>query len=124
MLTFERTEDLELVRSILTHPRIYPWITDDACPPAAEFYPLDHPAVWYVLVREQLCGAARELGLLMFVPQGAACWEGHTCLLPIAWGRRAAAAAAGAAEWIFEQTSCSRIVTTVPAYNRLALRFA
>jgi RimJ/RimL family protein N-acetyltransferase len=124
MLTFERTQDLELVRSILTHPRIYPWISDDGAPAAADFQPVDHPAIWYVLVKEQLCGGDRVLGLFLFTPQGAACWEVHTCLLPIAWGRRAAAAAAGAAEWLFEQTSCSRIVTTVPAYNRLALRFA
>jgi RimJ/RimL family protein N-acetyltransferase len=124
MITFERTQDLELVREILTDPKVYPHVTDDGSPAAAEFTPIDHPSIWYVLVRDQLCGYDQVLGLFMFVPQGAACWEVHTCLLPIAYGRRAAAAAAGAAEWIFEQTECRRIVTSVPAYNRLALRFA
>jgi RimJ/RimL family protein N-acetyltransferase len=122
LLTYERTRDLELVRSILTHPRVYPWISDDGCPPAEEFQPIDHPSVWYVVVREQLSGLL--LGLFMFVPQNAVCWEVHTCLLPAAWGKPAAAAAAGASHWMGERTPCRRIVTSVPSYNRLALRFA
>jgi RimJ/RimL family protein N-acetyltransferase len=119
-VTYERTEDLELVRSIMTHPRVYPHITDDGSPAAAEFQPVNHPAIWYVLARD----GDELLGLYMFIPQGAACWEVHTCLLPASWGARAAAAAAGAAAWLFERTTCRRIVTSVPSYNRLALRYA
>lgn len=120
MITFERAGDLELVRSVMTHPQIYPHISDDGSPPAEEFEPIDHPAVWYVLAFD----GDELLGLFMFIPQGAACWEVHTCLLPASWGARAAAAAAGAAAWLFKQTECRRIVTAVPICNRLALRFA
>ncbi len=119
-LIFERTQDYDLIRGIMAHPRIYPHISDDGCPPATEFRPIEHPGVWYVLVRHQ----GELLGLFVFTPQGAACWEVHTCLLPHAWGRLARLAAAMMARWIWEHTPCRRIVTTVPVYNRLALRFA
>jgi hypothetical protein len=120
MIEFERTTDYALVRAILTHPAIYPHITDDGCPAADQFQVLEHPSIWYVLVRD----GAEVLGLWMFAPQGAACWEVHTCLLPCAYGDRAKQASRAMAEWIFTHTPCQRIVTTVPAYNRLALRFA
>lgn len=119
-MTFERTHDREVVRAVMAHPRIYPHIADDGCPPATEFEPLEHPGVWYVLVRDE----GRPLGLFVFVPQNSVCWEVHTCLLPWAWGRPAAIAAAEMARWIWEHTPCRRIVTSVAAYNRLALRFA
>jgi RimJ/RimL family protein N-acetyltransferase len=64
------------------------------------------------------------LGLWMFTPQNAVCWEIHTCLLPCAWGRRAGEAARRMAEWVWANTPCRRLVTAIPAYNRLALRFA
>jgi hypothetical protein len=34
-----RTHDVELVRRIHTHPRIYPWIVDDTCGPADRYDP-------------------------------------------------------------------------------------
>jgi RimJ/RimL family protein N-acetyltransferase len=64
------------------------------------------------------------LGLWMFHPQNAVCWEVHTCLLPNAWGERAHIAARALPEWIWQHTPCRRIVTHVPENNRLALRFA
>lgn len=104
----------------MTHPNIYPHITDDGCPPVEQFEPVISPAIWYVEARDNDV----LLGLWAFVPQNAVCWEVHTCLLPHAWGDTAAIAAKELASWIWENTDCRRIVTTVPAYNRLAYRFA
>lgn len=119
-MTFERTHSLFLVRQIMTHPRIWPHISDDACPEPREFRPLDHPGVWYVLVS----AGAELLGMFVFAPQNGVCWEVHTCLYPAAWGPRAREAARAMAGWIWANTPCRRIVTNVPACNRLALRFA
>lgn len=119
-LTFERTRDFDLVRKIMTHPRVYPHITDDGCPPVEEFHPAEDRGLWYILVRN----AGEPVGLWLFVPQNAVCWEVHTCLLPVAWGETGKEAAKRMAEWIWQYTTCRRIVTNVPECNRLALRFA
>ncbi len=121
LLNFERTTDLVLIRKILTHPRIWPWITDDGAPDREQFQPT--PAgehVWYVLVWD----VAELLGLFIFHPHNSVTWEVHTCLLPKSWGERATRAAVGVQAWLWAQTDWQRIVTTVPANNRLALRFA
>lgn len=119
-MRFERTVDRELVRRILTHPRIWPHIADDGTPPVEQFEPPDHPAIWYVLIYD----GDELLGLWALVPHNSVCWEIHTALLPTAWGARARRAAAEFKEWLWRQTPCRRLITAVPASNRLALRFA
>ncbi|MEN6537838.1 MAG: GNAT family protein [Bryobacteraceae bacterium] len=119
-LRFERSHDMELVRQVMTDPKIWPWICDDSSPALEEFQPVDAAAWHYLTVFE----GGKLLGLFLFVPQTGVCWEVHTCLLPGAWGPSAAQSAREAQAWIWEQTPCRRIVTSVPIYNRLALRFA
>ena len=120
MIRFERTHSMDLVRKVMCHPMLYPHLIDDGCPPPEEFYPHDVPTFWYVTVYDD----DELLGLWMFTPQNAVCWEVHTCLLPCSWGIRAREAAQRMATWIWNHTQCRRIVTTVPSRNRLALRFA
>ena len=124
MITFERTHDLELVRSILTHPRIFDKISDDYSPPASEYRPVESEAVWYVIARDVQEAGTDTLGLWMFVPQNGVCWEVHTALLPVAWGDIGLEAARELPAWIWAHTPCRRIVTNVPVSNRLALHFA
>jgi RimJ/RimL family protein N-acetyltransferase len=119
-MTFRRTTDADLIRSVMTHPRVYPHITDDGCPPVEQFAPVLSPAIWYVEAHD----GEELLGLWAFVPQNAICWEVHTCLLPNAWGQRGAKAAKEMAAWIWANTDCRRIVTNVPSCNPLAYRFA
>jgi len=109
-----------LIRQIITHPKIYPWLGDDGMPPAAQFQPVDHPEIHYMLVWD----GSELLGLFEFRPKNSVTWEAHTCLLPNAWGARAVTAAREMARWTFDNTSCERIVTAVPEYNRLARKLA
>ena len=118
-LTFERSEDWDLIRSIITHPKIWPHVSDDSTPPWEEWQPVIAESVWYVVVRDR----EELLGVFTMVRHNAICWEVHTCLLPSAWGRTLEAARQ-MAEWAFANMECLRIITNVPAYNRLALRFA
>ena len=122
MIQFDRSQDYELVRKILTHPRIYDKISDDFSPARDDYRPIEHDAVWYVIVRESEDGAL--FGLWMFHPQNGICWEVHTALLPIAYGVPGRLAAQLLPSWIWKHTPCRRIVTNVPSTNRLALRFA
>jgi len=124
VITFGRTQNYELIREILTYPRIYPYISDDYSPPASEYQPVKHDAVWYVLALDVHTNGHDLLGLWMFVPQNGVCWEVHTALLPCAWGDVGLAAAQLLPAWIWEHTPCRRIITNVPATNRLAFHFA
>jgi hypothetical protein len=128
-IRFERTTDMDLVRSIITAPSIWPHVSDDGSGAPEDYRPVDHPAILYVLAwdRNEL------LGLFMFAPENSITLDVHTCLLPAAVfpppdaqdaPSRSSAAARGVIQWIWANTPCRRIVTRVPAPNRLALRFA
>ena len=119
-ITLRRTDDYELIRGVMTHPAVYPHISDDGCPPVEEFRPSESESLWYVVAED----AGELLGLWLLVPLNSICWEIHTCLLPCAYGPRGQAAAKEMAAWIWANTPCRRLVTTVPKPNQLALRFA
>jgi hypothetical protein len=120
MIHFERSADYDLVKRIITHPRLYRYLADDCSPPASEFEPQRHPAIWYVIVHDD----EDLLGLWMFVPQNGICWEVHTALLPCAWGERGQLAARLLPTWMWHASACRRIITNVPENTRLALHFA
>lgn len=111
--------DAELILSAITHPAIYRHVVDDLGPKREDFAVMPSPDVWYM-------GAFEHdlfMGVFAFFPQNSVCWEVHTCLLPHAWGSSVAIARDMAA-WVFSNTPCMRIITSVPDLNRLALRLA
>jgi RimJ/RimL family protein N-acetyltransferase len=111
--------DEALIASTLRHPRIFPHISDDSCPEAGGLKVQLVDALLFL-------GAYRGeqfLGLFLIHQHNFVLFEGHTCLLPLAWGQSTDAAKACIA-WLFENTSCRRLVTSVPDGNDLALRLA
>ena len=119
-MTFIRTHDMDIVRQVMTHPKVYPWISDDGCPTAEEFRPVDIEPLWYVLC----CDGADLLGLWLFSPQNSVTYEVHTCLVPGHGFRRAREAGKAVLRWMWKNSGAQRIVTNVPAFNRIALRYA
>jgi hypothetical protein len=119
-IQFERTRDYDLIKSIMINPRIWPWISDDATPLPADFRPIESEAVYYILVHAQ----DRLLGMWMFVPQNAICWEVHTCILPGHGFDTVRYAAHAMARWIWQNTPCQRLITSIPRYNRSAYSLA
>lgn len=119
-MTFERTFDYDLIRAVLTSPEMYPWISDDGSPAAADYQPPVSDAIWYILVSDQ----GQLLGLWMLVPRNAIEYEVHTCLLPGHGFRRARQAAREGIAWVWAHTPARRLITGVPAYNRIAYQFA
>lgn len=120
MIDYRPIEDAEVIRATISYPGIYRHVADDLAPKAKDFRPMIHESVLYV-------GAYRGsdyLGLFMFAPSNSICWDVHTCLLPVAWGKHSIPAAQGVVAWIFRNTPCLRITTSIPAYNRLAIRLA
>lgn len=121
MLSFERTRDIELITRIATHPKIWDKITDDGCPDLDKYVPAIHESIWYVLVRKD----SEPAGVWMLYPQGLACAELHVCLLPSLWGKLGSLQAfKGMLDWAWHYTHFARLEAKVPAYNRLAYRYA
>jgi len=122
-VTIERTQDAALVKSIITHPRIYPSVTDDGAPRPELFdasEAVKHKNVYFLLAR-----AGEELlGCFMLHSHNAVLYEVHTCLLPNAWGPRAVEAGVAGRRWMFANTPCEKIMTFVPQGNGLAFKFA
>jgi RimJ/RimL family protein N-acetyltransferase len=118
-ITVERTFDFALVKSYITHPRVYGHVSDDSCVPADRFEPCQLDAVIYALIKFD----GEPVGVFMFVTENAVTAQVHTCLSPDAWGRSAEAARAAAA-WLFASTQFLRINTQIPVCNKLAERLA
>jgi RimJ/RimL family protein N-acetyltransferase len=118
MIAFERTRDLALVRELIAgDARVYDAASDDSAPAREEWQPNDHPLIWYVVAREGQQLAA----LYTLIPQNAVSWEIHASRV---FGGAAAEALGAIAPWLFSRTDCRRLVASIPATNRAAIRAA
>ena len=120
-LTFERSFDYELVRSLITHPKIYrPSLLADGYPSREEYRTPEGSHIWYVLARNE---AGSPVGVFVFFPEAPERWDSHMALLPEAWGRGEEICLA-CFEWLRRNTTCRVLLATVPDYNRLMIRLA
>lgn len=120
MLTFERTHDAELVRSIVTHPKVYRGSLLSDFAPAREHYQVAaDDANWYLIPRY----AGEPLGVFVFCPYNPVWWEVHIAMLPQCWGI-ADEVAQAMVRWMREHCPCKKITATIPDYNRLTLALA
>ena len=119
MISLKRTFDYELVKRIVTHPEVYPYLADDGSPTPEDYRAIEHEAIYYVLVERDDV----PVGVLLFVPQNAVCYEGHTALLPEVWGEGGKIGQL-VIEWMFANTPCRRIVGNAPLFNHRALQYA
>ena len=119
-IRFERTYDLALVKSIVTHPALYEFLSDDFFSPAEDFRPNDAPQIVRLLAYE----GDELLGLFSASPINAILWQVDHALLPSSWGRRAREAAKAFFAWLWENTPAVKAVGFTPGANALALRFA
>jgi RimJ/RimL family protein N-acetyltransferase len=119
--TFHRSTDWPLIQRIMTHPRVWPHISDDFSPAPEEFTPAEHPALCYVVAEE----GETTLGLFILEQRGGVQVEVHTCLLPVGWSRGSREIARQAVAWLWRNCPrVERLTTAVPQNNSLALRFA
>jgi hypothetical protein len=120
-LTCLRTRNLDLVRSIVTHPKIWPNVIDDYSPPQEAWVPNPSESVCYVLVLD----GNEALGVVAFLSLSHIIFEIHPLFFPETWwSNRAKAAALASIDWIWKNTDCQRIVGNVPLLkHRTKLRF-
>jgi RimJ/RimL family protein N-acetyltransferase len=119
MITITRTFDDALIKKIVTHPEVYPWLSDDGSPAAENWQPTPSQAIYYVLAEFD----GEPVAVFMFTPQNSVCYEGHSALLPKIWGQGAEIAVM-VQRWLFENSPAQRIVGNAPAFNERALYYA
>jgi hypothetical protein len=124
VIRFQRTFDLDLVRSIMTRPEIYAGLSDDFYPSAEEFRPNGSEAVVYLIAYDDVKQDGELLGLFITHPINAVLWETHHALLPICWGARAHQVGVAFERWLWANTQAQTALGFTPECNRLAVRFA
>jgi len=117
-MKFERTEDQELIKSVLTLPVIYENFHDDFAPSVHEWEIEIHPCLGYVAITDN----GEFLGLSVVAKHSKVMWEIHNAILPhVGWKRRLKIGRAFL-NWAW-QCGCKRVIGKVPAYNKYAIRF-
>lgn len=111
----ERTFDRDLVKASLTDPGTIRLAAEDG---VTDYEPFWHDSLIYLTPFDDA-----PMGVFMIVPMTSRCCEVHTSILP-AYRGRAVEAAREAIKWIFANTPFEKIVSRVPAFNRLALRLS
>lgn len=114
-----RCFDTDVLKSIFTHPSIWPHISDDYCD-IKTYEPAINDLVYYLVPTIQ----GVSCGVFMFVPQNTIMYEVHSCLLPEYRGKDSHELAKDALLWMVNNTMCRKVITHVPENNRLALAFA
>jgi RimJ/RimL family protein N-acetyltransferase len=118
-MRLERTQDAELIKSVVTHDSIWPHVSED-CVSRETWEPLIHDMVYELAIYDD-DGFG---GCFILTPESSICWQVHTCILPSHRGKKAIEAAKMCISWMFENTTCESIITKVPTYNAAALRLA
>ena len=109
-------QDVDFVAGILGHPEVFPFISEDGSDSAdvtQHANALLATPVIYVM-------SPNEWTLAIFVPRSSVCLELHTCILPDGRGKIALQVNRDVGAWIFENTTCQKVITWVPVFNRAA----
>ena len=113
-----QTTDEALIRCVVTHKQIWPYVSDDGSD-FENYTPPIEGVLWVQVLEKGVC-----LGVYMFHQHNSITYEIHTCLLPQAWGSKSKQAGKLVLDWIFENTPCQKLITQVPQTNSLALKYA
>lgn len=110
-MTFERSTDYPLITRLLTDPKCWRRMVDDAAPDRLVFEARPHDGMEYIVMD--------HAAVFLLLASG----EVHFCIVPHAWGdaERIAREFLG---WVWTNTAHTRLIGPVPRHNRLALRLA
>ena len=109
----ERSEDMALIRSIIEHPGILPFIWDKPDRIPVYVHMLIHNMIAYL--------DSAVIGIVTFVPLNSITWNPHISILPDYRGHGTAVMRA-ATKWMFEKTGCRKICAFPPTYNKPMIR--
>ena len=111
-----RTTDREYIRSVFTHPAIYPHVCDD--------FNAD-PGAWEPVITGDVVYLRPEDGgaCFLFHPHSRVLWEVHSAVLP-EYRNHSLEYVKACAAWLQANTTCKCLMTLVPEGNYRARRLA
>jgi len=116
MIVYEPTQDIDFIHKCVTNPIVWRASVDHGM--------IDiNPEIFFIQTDGKLWLRAGDYGLFMGEPRNSVMYEVHTMLLPHARGK-AIEIAKGAIKWMFDNTRCLRLITSVPSFNVLAKRLS
>lgn len=111
--------DIDKVNEVLRNENVYPWISDDGSPCRESF------TAHELLINENIFVLMPSDGIVFILhPWNGITLEVHTNIIPERRGKDAIIETMRSMSWIFNNTSCLKIVTHVPFFNRQAKLFA
>lgn len=114
------SDDLEFIREVMAHPKIWPHISDDHSGKREDFVPSLHGSFRYLTPEHK----GDRVGVFFYHPHSVILWEVHTCILPQFWGDPATQAARAGLRWMIDHAGAKKIITHVPRINQKARMFA
>lgn len=117
-INIEFTESYPIVEKIINHPLIRSMSDDDFC--IGDIPIKRYDGISWALVKD----GEIPVGVFTLISRGSICYEVHTCLLPEVWGKTSEDIGKKFISFVFSNTMCKKIVTSVPDSNRLALRYS
>lgn len=111
-------EDANAVKAIYCHPEMAGIFFDDGIKPEQINFSqlVNIPVAYFIIVSED----GEDIGLFFFYPMNTITFELHTAFLPGQRGRKVIEASRLAREYMWSQTPCRKVVTSVPVDNRRA----
>lgn len=119
MLKYARTTDPALIRSMLTHPKVFRWLFEDGAS-AEDFEPVISPNIWYIVALDD----RKPVGMFVFEPRTSVKYVVALAIWPERWAS-AVPAFKGVVQYAFDMIpNMERIVGEVPSDNSHAMRLA
>ncbi len=119
-MRIEPLTDKNIILETIRNKKIYKNLIDDSCPKNPDDFNVINDLFLYLGVYDH---DGEYLGLFLLHRHNLILFEIHTALLPNAWGR-SLDCAKSVISWVFSNTDCKRLVTSVPDGNTLAFRLA
>ena len=115
-----RSRDYKAIRTLATHPRILPQISDDFTSDPKLWKPIESEQVVYLLGSDE----QGPFGFGIFIPQTHVQFGAHIAFLPRSYGTLALTAFKEMLGWMWANTEARRIVGEIVRENKLAIRFS
>lgn len=118
MLIIEQTHNEETIKRIITHPSLWPHVSEYG---QEEFYPvcLDGVLDYWLCSEDDVCYGLYRIDMITSQSR-----EIHTALLPNARGRTAKDLRAMIEQILIAHYKCRTLITKIPSTNRLAVKYA
>lgn len=120
IISFERTEDIHLIRSIVAHPKVYGFLHDDEGPLREDWVPGFGGRISWMAVRYD----GVPIGIIVVREHSSYLWELHYGFLPEAWGGLALECFREFIRGVWRYSKCRRVYGQILASNRRSLKFA